>query len=217
MKTLVINLAAVWAATISTFQDGDVFRESNIDTSMGTIADRLGALKTLVDGKAGLATANTWTNNNEFNTDSGTFQVTGSGDAEFSTPVFANATLSVFGVATFSDEALIEGGVALGIQALANANETIDATAFHARVPSTINAARTYTLPATTGLADGHSVNVERVDTTANIVTIQDPTGPTTVGQLSGGAAGWIEFIKRGSAWRVGRFGGAVGSLSTTS
>jgi hypothetical protein len=215
MKSIVINLLAAWGANISSFQDGDVFRESNIDTSMGSIADRLGYLKTTVDSKAAVAANNTWTGNNEFNTDAGTFQVTGSGDMQVETPALLNGTLSVFGVAEFNDETTFSGGIALGVEALGDAAEAIDATTYHARVPA-VTAARTYTLPSTVGLQDGHTVKVTRVDTAAFAITIQDPTGPTTVGQITSGAAGWIEFVKRGSAWRVSAWGGTVTSLSTT-
>lgn len=64
MKTLPIDTAAAWAATVSTFVDGDVFRESNIDLCVDSIADRIGYLKTTVDGKASVGANNAWTGTN---------------------------------------------------------------------------------------------------------------------------------------------------------
>lgn len=64
MKTLPIDTGAAWAGTVSTFVDGDVFRETNIDTCVDSIADRLGYLKTTVDGKASVGSNNVWTGTN---------------------------------------------------------------------------------------------------------------------------------------------------------
>lgn len=216
-KTISINLAAPWVGSLSSIMDGHVLSEAACwDILWTELAARFGWLKNAVDDVAGLTSStNTWTGNNEFNTDAGTFQVTGTGDAEFDTPVFANSTLSVNGVAEFADHVLLAGGVAFDVEALTDANEVIDATTYHARVP-VVTAARTYTLPSTAGLDDGHTKKVTRVDTAAFAITIQDPTGPTTVGVINSGAAGWIEFVKRGANWRVSAWGGTVSSLSAT-
>lgn len=61
MKLITINLAASWAGTIETFQDGDYLRELNFDSIFNKVGDRLGWLKTAVDGKATLSGNNTWT------------------------------------------------------------------------------------------------------------------------------------------------------------
>ncbi len=60
MKSIVINLLASWSGSIESFQDGDVFRESNIDLSMGSVANRLGFLKNAVDNAVSLANPNTF-------------------------------------------------------------------------------------------------------------------------------------------------------------
>jgi hypothetical protein len=46
--------------------------------------------------------------------------------------------------------------------------------------------------------------------------TLQDPTGPTTLGVISASSAGWIEVEANGAAWKVVGWGGTVTSLSTT-
>lgn len=60
MKSVAITVAA-WVASFSTWQDGDVFRESQIDIISGEMADRFGYLKNALDGKASLSGTNTWT------------------------------------------------------------------------------------------------------------------------------------------------------------
>ena len=62
MKSYTIDTAAAWVGTIQTWQDGDVFRETNLDTITDSIADRLGYLKTKADAAGYLAAASqTWT------------------------------------------------------------------------------------------------------------------------------------------------------------
>lgn len=71
MKSTTINLGASWSGSIRTWQDGDIFRETNYDVVTGDLADRLGYLKTYADGKASLAGTNAWTGVNTFSPSGG--------------------------------------------------------------------------------------------------------------------------------------------------
>lgn len=217
MKTITIDTAAAWVTTIRAIQDGEALSEANISDIMADdVADRLGYLKTAVDAKPDLADANTWTNGNEFFTDYGNLVVSGSGELECQTSATFAASVAFNGETTVYDTLAVAGAFVLDDQTLADANSTIAATGFHKRVP-TLTANRTYTLPAAAALVDGHTIRITRMRTAdAYSVTVQDPTGPTTLGVISASAAGWIEVIKRsGNVWRVSAWGGTVTSLDT--
>ncbi len=204
MKSLTINTGAAWVATLETYQDGDVFRESNIDLQAASVANHLGYLKTAVDGKASLSGPT-------FNTDSADFTVEGAGDAIFDSALIANAGVALNNDVTVNAPAAFLAGVSLSVVTVADAAATIDAAVTQNRVP-VITAARIYTLPATTGLVDGHLVLVTRPGTAAFTVTVNDPTGPTTMGVIPDSQAGWILCVKRSTSWRV-----AAWHVNTTS
>lgn len=217
MKNITINTAAEWVTTLLAPQDGDKARELTFwDLLFTRIGDQLGALKTMVDGKASLSGDNEWSGTQTFRTIDGpiTF-VEDDYDVEFQAPIVAqNSTFN--DVSQFNGPTYLFGGIALTPQALPDAASAIAVTTFHARVP-VITANRVYTLPSTAGLPDGWTIRLERLDiSSAWSATLQDPTGPTTMGIVGASAQGWVEVIKRGSNWRVSAWGGSVTSLHST-
>lgn len=212
MKTATIDTAALWAGTISTFQDGDIFRETNIDTMVDSIGDRLGYLKAKADAAAYVAADNTFTGNNTFTTASGGDDLTVGGDGE----LIVNVGATMNGAMNIASAAFT-GRIEIGAEfnsapnVLADAAATCSAVLFQ-RVP-TLTANRVYTLPA--GSA-GDLALMTRSGTEAFTATLQDPTGSTTVGVVSSGASGWILAQKRGSNWVAVAWGGTVTSIRTT-
>lgn len=216
MKNVTINTAAAWSGTFRSYQDGDIFRESNIDLQAGDLADRLGYLKAQVDGAATEAGNNTFTGVNAFNLDAGDLTITGASDLVITSGFQVNAASAFNAPVTCNDIIEVAAGIGLAHETLADAADTIAATTTHARVPA-LTASRIYTLPAAAGCAPGHTVILERVRTAdAFTATLQDPTGPTTLGVISASNAGWIMAVLRGSSWRLGAWGGTVTSLDTT-
>src|SRR5690349_7675586 len=116
MKTLAIAFAS-WIATVRTFQDGDVYRESSIDLQIADVCDRLGYLKTTLDGKGGLADNNEWNGQNEFKDQ---VTVTDS-DLVVSGGALQAGAAEFGGTVEFQDLALFSGGVELAVQAGADA------------------------------------------------------------------------------------------------
>ncbi len=213
MKNVSINLAAAWDTFIRSFQDGNIFRESNIDLATGDIADRLGYLKNKADLAGYLAGTNVWTAANEFQS---TVTVTGGNDVDLTDAVLQAGNSNFAGEAEFDDVVHMQGGVAFNLTTLADANATLAASTYEHRVP-TLTANRVYTLPATTGLNDGHKILMARLRTAdAFTATLQDPTGPTTLGIVSASTAGYIVATKKGSSWVVSQWGGTLTSLLTS-
>jgi hypothetical protein len=207
MKTLVINTLASWVATIRSFVDGDIFRESNIDLSMGDVADRVGYLKAQVDASGKLAGNNTWTGDNIFDTGTGPakiFRITGDWDAEIFSPLKAQ-TADFAEQVTFQDRAVVNGVLELANvleftsnATLADANVAI--TTLVARVPATGNN-RVYTLPA--GSAGQLCFVVRARAADAHTITIQDPSGSVTQGVMPASAASWMVLCANSStSWR---------------
>ncbi len=224
MKTLAISNVA-WVATVRSFVDGDVFRESNIDLSMGDVADRLGYLKAQVDASGKLAADQTWTGSNTFSSGASETNIfTGDNPVQF-------AGISVASTAGFADEVTFasllqhNGGDAefLGssvdigtvlklsdVATLADANVTIANTIV--RVPQT-TANRTYTLPA--GSAGRLVILVRPRSADAHTVTLQDPSA-ATIGICPVSAQAFIVAQYNGVAWKALMWSNNVTSISTT-
>ncbi len=203
MKDVAIDTGAAWVATYKTWQDGDVFRESNTDVIWDALGDRLGYLKTQVDLRATLAGTNTWTAANTFQSD-----VTVEGDL--------NTTSAINGAGGTFTDIMNFSAISLAPTTLTDVDTTISGTFYEFRVPA-ITGNRIYTLPSTTGLVDGHRIQIVRMRTAdAFTVTLKDPTGPTTLGIISASLQGFIEATKKGSSWVVSQWGGTVTSLLTT-
>ena len=99
-KSLTIDTAAVWAATITVPTDGDTFQETQTDVYFESVGDRLGYLKTQADGAPSLSGTNTWTGANTFNSTVG-FGASSAGVLHTSaTAANASETLAV-GVHTY--------------------------------------------------------------------------------------------------------------------
>lgn len=217
MKSLTISLAAAWAATIQSFVDGDVFRESNIDLQIASIGDRLGYLKTKADAAGYLAAAaQTWTGLQTVSGAAGGIAISGdqglvlSGggtlqcgvDAEFTGPVACQDTID------------INGALYLPNATLADANATI-ATYGLNRVPQ-LTANRSYTMPG-----GGGSTLAVISASAAGWVELQDANGAVIRITRSRTADAFTVTIlgtpgSGANQWRVSAWGGTVTSLDTT-
>lgn len=199
MKSTTINTAASWAGTIQSFVDGDQFRESNLDLSANSIADRLGYLKAQADISAKTNAANTFTNANTFNTDTHDLTLTGAGDVKITAGLLDVNTNSAFRAPHVCEmqgtlKLLAEFGITSTV--LPDASGTIPAGVMLCRVPA-ITGNRTYTLPAV-GASDNRLVLLTRSGTEMFSVTLA-----TGIGSLSAGAAGWILVGVRAAAWKA--------------
>lgn len=209
-KSLNIDTAASWAATITVPTDGDTFQETQTDAYFDSIADRLGYLKATVDtavltsGTQTVAGDKTFTGDTTFTPGGGSVVVNGlvevsGGIAMQSGPISLGAGAEGYYVRALT---------------LADASVTIASNYETVRVPA-LTANRVYTLPAASyGLVRIRFVRMRTAD--AFTATLQDPSGPTTLGVISASNAGWIEVESDGSSWKVVGWGGTVASLSTT-
>jgi hypothetical protein len=208
MKSVTINLAAAWSAAIQTFVDGDVFRESNIDLNAGAIADRLGYLKTTVDGKASIAGANTFTGNNEFDTDAGTWEVSGGGDAVFTCSLLdANCNLRARSSAVVDGSLELLTTLVLNSHVLPDASGTLPVGNICYRVPA-LTANRAYGTPAAS--PDGKLLIFTRPRTADSFTA-----GLTGIGTVPVSEAGFIVAIVRGGAWVPVLWSSNITGLST--
>lgn len=207
MKSLAINLLASWSAAIQSFVDGDVFRESLIDLMSGSIADRLGYLKTAVDGKASLAGSNAFTGDNEFNTDVSSWEVSGSGDALFTCGLLdANCNVRARSDATVDGALTLLTTLVLNSHVLPDASGTVPATYVCYCVP-TLTANRAYGTPAAS--PDGKLLIFTRPGTEAFTA------GLTGMGTVPSGQAGFIVAVVRGGAWVPVLWSSNITGLST--
>lgn len=214
MKSLVINLLAAWAGNIRSFVDGDIFRETNIDLSMGDVADRLGYIKTALDTLGSLAGDNSWSGNNEFVTDFGAgsgFKVSGSDNALFTVGVVLSQFLTVAGTVVVNGATLATGvatdlfiGATIQIatsaqETLADANATITKTMV--TVPQ-ITGNHVYTLPAV-GASTGRLCFIRR-PRSADAFTVQiiRPSDSASLGTLAVSKPGWMLAAVVGGNWK---------------
>lgn len=225
MKNVTINTAASWGASFRSFQDGDIFRESNIDLQAGDLADRLGYLKAQSDASGKLAADQTWTGSNTFNTGTGTpktIAITGDGDFNVERIRVATGTdggswdASTFIVksaveATFECIPLLFAGLAAESASVADASASLSSVLIH-RVPA-LTANRVYTLPSG---AAGQLAFIKRTRT-ADAFTVSLNDGGGTIAQISASAAGWVlAMCTTTTTWVVIAWGGTVTSISTT-
>ena len=222
MKATTIDTAALWAGTISTWQDGDIFRETNTDIVSESIGDRLGYLKAKADVAGYLAADQTWAGSNTFDTgvaDTTTFA--GDNAVVFNTSVDVNSTFHSVDNAALDGETSLNGAAyATGLFGISTADTTdADATLSTMtvqRVP-TLTGNRVYTLPAPT--YPGQLCLLIRNRTAdAFTATLQTAT-PTTLGVVSASSAGWILAQAKNitaTGWRLVAWGGTVTSLDTT-
>lgn len=223
MKNVAINTGASWGTSFRSFQDGDIFRESNIDLQAGDIADRLGYLKAQVDGAGKLAGDNTWTGSQTFDTGTSspkTFQITGDGDFKVERIQVATGndggswTASTF-VVKSGVEAIFEciphlfAGLSVEPATVADANATLSSVLVH-RVPQ-LTSNRVYTLPS--GVVGQLSLLKRTRTSDAYTATLNDGGG--AIGQISASAAGWLlAMCNGGTDWVIVAWGGTVASLS---
>lgn len=217
MKNLTINLLAAWAATFRTFQDGDAFRESNIDLMSGDLGDRIGFLKTALDGKGDLEASNTWTENQIFEG-----SLTIDGDATVAGAVgTGNLTVDgdegVNGALSYGDSA--QHGVVLRYETGADAAATYNASSDHIRVP-TLTGNRIWTIEDDPAPRDGAEITIYRPGNDAFTLTIRRETalgGVTTLGVFDGSVYGtWLKILFTSGHWVVGGQSANVSSLATT-
>lgn len=216
-KSLTIDTAASWAGTITVPTDGDTFQETQTDAYFDSIGDRLGYLKTAVDGTVTLGGTNTWTGPNTF---SGVVDflddVSLAGSTEANS-LLCSGVVQIGPAGSFTSQCVLNfstsstSGVAFRGYT-ANTTSTLSANYDTCSV-GTIAGNITLTLPA--GFA-GQRYRVNRNRTTdAFTVTVNNPSA-VAMGTISANAAGWLEFERIGANWILIGYGGTVASLSTT-
>lgn len=206
MKNVTINTAAAWAGTFRSYQDGDIFRESNIDLSAGDLADRFGYLKTAVDAKPDLSDTNTWTGRQTIDLSAGgggspyltALQVIG--EMYFSTNVSHNAN----------------SGLLMREYALADSSTSLYPVAETFIVPQ-LTGNRVYTFNVAPAGNFGRRIRIVR-RRTADAFTATIASGTGTLAIISASNAGWvdIEQSSAGGDWRVVAWGGTVTSIDPT-
>jgi hypothetical protein len=201
MKNVTINTAAAWAASFRSFQDGDIFRESNIDLNAGDLADRLGYLKATVDNAMLLTGNQTAAGNKTFSgatTMSGGLDITG-GDLNFSgagsvtidRPIEINEALTQNGFAQLLAQ------VQFGMDFPADSNATFAAGKTMHRLPA-LTGNRVYTLPS--GTSGQIKIITRGATTGAFTATIND--GSRTLAVIPASTQGWIVVVcQGGTVW----------------
>ncbi len=206
MKNVTINTAAAWAGTFRSYQDGDIFRESNIDLSAGDLADRLGYLKATVDAKPDLDDANVWT---EPQTIDGSV---------FSGSAYLVAQ-HVIGEVTFAESPDVDAyhsGVLHRELVLGDSSSSHYPTDDTFVVPQ-LTGNRVYTFNTVPVGNAGRRIRIAR-RRTADAFTVTIASGTGTLAIISASNAGWvdIEQSSAGGDWRVVAWGGTVTSIDTT-
>ncbi|MBK6515812.1 MAG: hypothetical protein IPG04_17355 [Polyangiaceae bacterium] len=202
MKNVTINTAAAWAGTFRSYQDGDIFRESNIDLSAGDLADRLGYLKATVDAKPDLDDANVWTEPQTID-----------GSVWRGSPTCGPAghrrALRV--AERRRQQRRPDREHALG-----------DSSSSHYPTDDTfvvpqLTGNRVYTFNTVPVGNAGRRIRIAR-RRTADAFTVTIASGTGTLAIISASNAGWvdIEQSSAGGDWRVVAWGGTVTSIDTT-
>jgi hypothetical protein len=208
MKTVSISLVAAWAATLRWFQDGDVFRESQLDLMMGDVADRLGTLKTLVDGKATLAANNSWSGNQTFD---GDVSCTGG----FAATTVDCSGISCTGGTSFPNDPVagVERRILLGSDAPMNITAAYD----QVRIP-VLSANRVYTLKHTGVNAPREGAKIEIVrngNGDAFTLTVKREDA-TTIGIFIASTAAHATYTFHGGKWLVDVVAASVTTFANT-
>ncbi len=228
MKTVSIDTAALWGAGLRTWQDGDVFRESNTDLVIEDIGDRLGYLKAQADLAGYLAADQTWEGSNEFDTGTGggaeTISVIGDGDFKLENGGGLRVATGTDGgswvasaFTTNQDCDAEFGGVLAFLERLVASTETLadaPATLSHALVHrvGTLTANRVYTLPSGTA---GQLSLIKRTRT-ADAFTVSLADGSGNIGVISASQAGWmLAMCSSGTTWVPIAWGGTLSTVGT--
>lgn len=202
MKNFLINITAIWATTLSTWQDGDIFRETQTDLVISDIGDRLGYLKTALDLKPDLSDTQTWTGLNTFHPSTGL------------------PGIKVYKELTFPDPATelaaaLTAGIIHRERAMANA-DGIEAPNAEVLVVPAINANRLYTIGSYGG-NDGKRVRVRRPRTgDAFTVTLQD-AGSNAICVIPASQHAWVDIEYRAAktpVWGIVGYGGTFTSMA---
>lgn len=209
MKTITINTAAAWVGTLSSWQDGDVFRETNTDTVYTAIANRLGYLKTTVDGKASVSSGNTWAGS----------QIIAPTASAWPSPPFG---LSVYRSIRFANnetataEAAVAGIEWRTVRLNGGADETKSPSAEIFLVPTTTGN-RIYRFNAPSGGMHFRFRVVRPRTADAHTVTIQNSAGSKTYAVISASSRGTVELTYDSTLgdYIVTAVDGTVTSIST--
>ena len=201
MKTITINTAAVWSGGVSSWQDGDIFRESFTDTWTTSIADRIGYLKAQSDVTVKLTGSQTVAGDKTL-----------SGITTFDGQVVANNFV------TFHDTLQFDANADAGIRyRFANGTDAAQnlTTAYDAyRVPG-IGANRVWTVMNTPTPPTGRRLRVTRSRTADAFSLTLQREDTTTLAVFAASQQGWVELVYTSGGWKVEAWGGTVSSVNT--
>lgn len=223
MKTYTMDTAAAWVATIDTFQDGDVFRETNIDTMVESIGDRLGYLKTAADAAVEVGDTPTWTGLHTWAGAAAGIVITG--DEGLTTGTLTCDGTSTLANLVASDAAEFQSTIdlATGNSVIlwregfgSDAAQSVSTTSDVVWVPQ-ITANRIYTLSDVAAGKQGARIRIVRNRTADAFTLTVSRSDATVLGVISASNAGWIECMWTDfqEHWVVCGWGGTVTSLNT--
>lgn len=220
MKSYTIDLAAAWAASLQTWQDGDVFRETNTDIVIDAIADRLGYLKTQSDTFVAVGDDPVvWTGEHSFNGGTTTLGTTVIDELNVSSGGTLTGTWIGVGSMTFGSTNNItfvgEGGGVLGRRSEGSDAATTFTTAADVVSVPQLTANRVYTARSTGPVPPfGARIRVYRART-ADAFTVEiQREGGTSLATISASAQGWVDLFFT-TKWIVVGFGGTVTAVNT--
>lgn len=200
-KPIAIDTGEAWDTFVTTIQDGDSARETVMDVVLTSVADRLGALKALVDGKVALAVENTYTARQSIN------------------PIInALLALKVWGEVAFPVAAEGARAATSGIlhreTDLTDASTTESPTADAYLVP-VIAAARTYTFGSPAGNL-GRRIRITRRDTTSAFTATIKDSSSVTIAIMGASAAAWVDIEDESGSgdWHTVAWGGSVTGIA---
>ncbi len=223
LKTIALNLAASEPTGVRSWQDGDIFRESNCDLPTTDIVDALGWLKTTLSFKVAPADDVDFSGTINFTGAVVFDETTGLIPVEFNTGILINALgleVTSGGITCSAGNISLQGGeltysstVSSGtvhrVTTGTDAALTITAAADEYRCPQ-LTANRVWTVDNTPAPTTGRRLRVSRPRTAdAFTLTIQRED-TTTLCVFASMASGYVDLIYFGGQWVVsGHHGGS--------
>lgn len=211
MKSTAINTGASMPASITTFQDGDVFRESAIDLMIADIADALGYLQNIADDAALLAGANTWTGLQTFTkspicaafTETVTFAGFGLFSSGSTLSMASGSAAQVGGGASFT----LQSGASVSLAADMTMTGKLTKSGAAARIVSSTRQAHITEANFTAG-ADYDHVRMTITSGTSRLLTLkvaalQPVQGERIEVRRDGGGAGVLVVVNEGIAGTI--------------
>lgn len=208
-KTLAINPAATWAATVTTIQNGDPATEATMDAVMTSVANRLGAIYTLADTAIHTTDNESMQSGSSITFASGSTLTAAAGSTVVlrgSVTVTGGADLTVAAKLTRSSSAGTEQGkITQRALVVGDANATASTDYDYVEIDVAGATQRTVTLRVTSAPIPtrGDTVIVRKIGNGAGGGEIVNEGSATYICRWNGAQKGQAQLVFDGSYWRL--------------